>query len=823
MAITYSRILSKRSCVNTLTALASLLIVALQPVAAQSNANALNQLLKTNPALASQLSPAVNDSLQQLLHNRQSQPSRSDTTTTVDSAPADSIIQPKRSIYQKLFAGQTIHPDSLMRTLDIFGHDIFARNTNTAISNETQAVPATYAIGPGDELIVSLWGRLNEEHRLSVDRNGSIKLPYIGPQSVAGLSFGQMEKVVGEKLQTIEGVKVNITMGRLRSIPVYVIGEVQRPGMYTVSALSSITSLLFAAGGPNANGSLRTIELRRGNKLVQKIDFYEFLMTGSLGSGLRLQPDDVLLVPVVRNMIAVAGNVRRSAIYEITGSTSLKDALTLAGGISPAAWTNRIQIERMFDNQYQTILDIKSETKGTIPNFTVRDGDVIKLFPVVDFNEQVVTLEGNVRRPGKFQLTPNMRLSDLITSYETLLPETYFTYAVIERFDAPSYLARVIPFNIQAILNDATHPDNLTLQSRDRVIVYHQDFFEPDRSVTIEGSITNPGKFKLLENMKIRDLILQAGGLNDEASPIRGELYRRQLNGEQVTTEKISFSVEQAMTNHPDHNLPLRKSDRLYIRQKRGWEAERTVFLGGEFNYPGRYVIYEGESLAELIDRAGGFAVDAYVDAAVFTRQSVRELETKRKEEYLQTLESNILQTAAALAASGESAEIRTIMEQQMRMAEKMRELKPQGRVIIDLSDNDALESFLLETDDFLFVPKRHNTVTVIGEVFNPATFAVDNNSDRTDTYLRKTGGLKQSADKKSIYIITANGSVVSQKMTKVKRYNLKPGDVVVVPQKIDVNQGYRAFIQTLDVISKLVTITNNTASTVFYARELLK
>ncbi|MBD3239511.1 MAG: hypothetical protein GF331_02925, partial [Chitinivibrionales bacterium] len=705
---------------------------------------------------------------------------------------------------------------SVLSELTVFGQDVFRRRSGEQAAAAARfAVPASYPVGPGDDVVIMMWGRLNEEHRQTVDRNGSLNVPHIGPVTVAGLPFSVMQRTIVERLEAIEGVKASVTLGQLRSIQVYVMGEVNSPGMHTMSALANVTTALFAAGGATPMGSLRNIELRRYGKLVKRIDFYDFLLEGVEKGRYRLQPGDVIFVPVVKRMVAVAGNVRRSAIYEISAGNKLPDVLELAGGVSPGAWVNRIQIERMSKNTYQTVLDVNAPSVDSIPAFEIYDGDIIKVFPVVNLNENVVFLEGNVKRPGKYALSDGMRISDIVTDYDMLLPETYFVYAVVERFDPPSYLARIIPFNLQNVLESPGSGGDIALQSRDRILVYHRDYFEPDRSVSIDGAVTTPGKYKLLNNMHIRDLILQAGGLREDASMFRGELYRRSLDVDSVATTKIDFSVIGAMGDDPEHNILLHRFDRVYVRQKRGWQEQNTVTLSGEFVYPGTYVAFEGETLSELIERAGGFTEDAYLAAAIMVRPSVKQLEKKRLQEYVQQLERDIVQTSAMVAAEEAAGELETMLNQQLELLRKLRATEPVGRVVIDLANPKSYAAFLLENGDMLHVPKTQQTVSVIGEVYNPATFRYLNDRKQVRHYVELSGGLKPTGRKRDVYVIRANGSVVSRQMTRVMRYRLMPGDVVVVPQRVSYGSRFRRFSNTLDTILKLTTISQQASSTI--------
>jgi polysaccharide export outer membrane protein len=763
----------------------------------------------SNPAFAS------SDRMQQLLSDYQkkksgeiaakgAEPTAETADTSARQTPKDSSAE--LSMYESLLRGINVHPDSLLPRLSVYGYDVFSKaKPSTFAPVDFSSVPGDYPINASDEIVVLLWGRINEEYRLRVSRDGTINIPRIGPVSVAGLPFEAMQKNVLDRVGTMEGVQASVSMGELRSIGVYIVGEVASPGFYTVSSLSNVTNALFAAGGPTKRGSLRTIQLKRNGKAVATIDFYDFLLSGSDRSGLRLRSGDVIHVPIVQSMVAIAGNVRRSALYELKGKTSLADALELAGGLSPTAWTSRIQVERFMNNQFQAVLDVESKG-GKLPAFEVNDGDIIKLFPVLEKDKNTVYLSGNVFRPGKYEFKEGMKVTDLIPNAETLLPETYFDYGIILRKDPPSFLNRIVPFNLENALQSPASPDNLALQPKDEVVIYNKDFFEPDRSVAIEGAITKAGSYKLLDNMKLRDLILQAGGLRDDASPVRGELYRRTLKDKLVETNKIEFCVECAMNNDAGNNLVLLRADRVFIRKKMGWEDERTVTLKGQFMYPGSYVIFEGETLGDLIKRAGGFKDDAYLAASIVTRQSVRLLEEQRKKEYLQQLEINMLTLSSELAAKDKNAEAQAMLAQQMALKEKLDKVIPQGRVIIDLTKPEAYASFALEDSDMVYIPRTLNTVSVMGEVFNPATFTFNEKTVSPWFFIESAGGIKEGADKKRIYVVKANGSIVTSRMQKISSLRLEPGDAVVVPQKVRYAAPGKVFVDTMDAIFKIAS-----------------
>lgn len=735
-----------------------------------------------------------------------------DTLDSLSTDSTDSIDTNDLSVYQKLITGENIDPDSMLKDIDIFGYDLFNKlQPSTFTPTDAASVPADYPISAGDEINLLLWGRINEEYDLKVSRDGTINIPRIGPVSVANQTFNNMKKNITDRIEKIGGVNSAISMGKLRTIGVYIVGEVKTPGFYTVSALSNVTNALFYAGGPTHNGSLRNIQLKRNGKVITAIDFYDFLLSGNDRSNLRLQSGDVIIVPLAKEMAAVVGNVRRSALYELKGKTNLQNIIEIAGGITPAAWVNRIQIERFSNNRKKIVLDIDSINQK-FSRFEIMDGDIIKIYPVLEKDKNAVYLSGNVLRPGKYEFRDGMKITDIIPDYHSLLPETYFEYAIILRQEPPSFLNRIITFDLKQILEDPGSQQNILLQERDQIVIYNRDFFEPDRSVSIEGAVTKEGKYKLLNNMKIRDLILQAGGLSEEASPIRGELYRRASNNNEIiSTEKLDFSIESAMKDDPQHNLVLQKSDRVFIRSKKGWENERKVTLSGQFVYPGTYVLFEKETLGDLIKRAGGFKDDASLAAAVFSRKSIGELQKNYAQEYSKQTEMDILKLSTDAAAKLDPELVKRITDQQLSLTKKSDEEIVSGRVIIDLNDESNYGDFFLEDGDELHVPRISNIVSVVGEVFNPSTFKFETHNRKVSDVIETAGGMKKNADKRRVYVIKANGKIVTNKSIKILSSNLEPGDAVVVPQKIKYSKGFgesiKVVFETLGALTTVITL----------------
>jgi protein involved in polysaccharide export with SLBB domain len=758
---------------------------------------------------------------QDSIYNRNLSKQESTDTLLIGLSDSSSKIevQPKKkflSIYERIMQGEDIQPDSLLSSLPVFGYDVFKNSRpSTFAPGDNAAVPSDYPINTDDEIVIMLWGRLNEEYRLKVDRNGTINIPRIGPIHVAGLTFEGVKNAIIDRVGKIEGVNATVSAGSLRSIGVYLVGEVTSPGYYTISALSNVINALFAAGGPTKSGSLRNVQLKRSGKLITSFDFYDFLLSGQDKTGYRLQSGDVIMVPIVKSMAAIVGNVRRPALYETNEKITLDKFISLAGGMTPSAWTNKIQIERYSKNQNRIIIDLDSSA-NKLSSIEIHDGDIVKIFPILEKTDNTIYLSGNVLRPGKYEFKDGMRIRDVLTNYNSILPETYFDYAVIYRYEAPTYINNILTFNLGKVLENTSSEDNLLLKARDEIIVYHRDFFEPDRFVFIDGAVTNAGRYKLLDNMKIRDLILQAGGLKDEASPIRGELYRRQGTSlERISTTKIDFCVDCAMQDSSADNISLQRFDHLFIRSKMGWEEERTVILKGQIVYPGTYVLYEGETLGDLIKRAGGFRDDAYLAAAVFNRKSVKELEMKRIDEYGRQMETDIMKLSAELASKENSFDAKEVLGQQMALKDKLKAKDNAGRVVIDLSNENNYQDFALENGDSLFVPRNLYTVSVLGEVYNPSTFKFDPKRMTVSEYIEAAGGLKESSDKKHIYIIKANGSIVTKKSGKVLSAKLEPGDAVMIPQKIKYVNGHKIFVDSADAFFKIASAITTVISVI--------
>ena len=461
-------------------------------------------------------------------------------------------------------------PLEVKTQLTPFGYEIFKRGDLTP--PQDLPVASDYTIGPGDEVHLLLWGRVNKRFTLTVSRDGTVLLPQIGPLSVAGMSFEEMRKFLSREAENIVGTEVSVTMGRLRSIQVFVLGEVRRPGAYTVNAMSTLTNALIAAGGPTQIGSLRMVELKRSNNTIATMDFYDLLMKGDKSNDMWLRNGDVIFVPIVGPLVGIAGNVKRPAIYELQGETSLSRVLDLAGGIIPTAYLQQVQVERVEGNEKSIVVDINAGDEKIAETFTLQDADMVKVFSIVDRDVNAVYLYGNVKRPGKYELKEGMRLGDIVRDETELLEETYFDYALIKRLVPPSLEVELIPFHLGDLLFKESQEENRELMPQDSIYIFSKWLFQPRLKVHIEGEVRKKGTFDLEGNLTVKDLVLQAEGLTRSTSYGEYELYRTEPVTKEVNL--FTYNLSKAMTEDADHNPKLQDMDRVVIHSI--WERCRS-------------------------------------------------------------------------------------------------------------------------------------------------------------------------------------------------------------------------------------------------------
>ncbi len=608
--------------------------------------------------------------------------------------------------------------------------------------------------------------------------------------------------------------KMAVTMGRLRTIRVYVVGEAQAPGSYSLSSLSTVINALFAAGGPSKNGTLRKVQLLRNTESRVTIDLYDFLLGGDKSKDTRLQDGDTIFIPLIGPVVGVAGNVKRAAIYEMSKPMNLAEVLQMAGGITYAGWLQRVQVERVDRHEKRIVadFDISGRTDTSkekqASDIMVQDGDVVKIFAISPLEQNVVNLEGHAARPGKYELKPGMRLRDIIHSYQDVGAEPDLEYGEIERLVEPDLHAEVIPFNLGRLL-EGSESENIELARFDTVRIFRWDE-RIKRSVSVSGLVFRPGQYRLIPGMKVSDLIDTAGGLAKNAYLKTAEITRRHISQQGMETEKIEIDLEKAIPGDPEHNIALQDYDHLIVRSIPELEFDRAATVSGEVRFPGTYPLRRGETLSSLLDRAGGYTLRAYLKGSVFTRDSAKTVQQQRMDEVIRQIEETILVDSDRAIGGALDEEAIKSGELQLKakkeILSKLRAAKIDGRVVIRLA---SLEEFRnskydlqLEKGDSLSIPETPGVVSVVGEVFNPTALLYE--KDRTVSYyLRKVGGLTEEANKKQLSIIRADGSVVSIAQKDAGKIDwdsgsnqwvfggfmsikLDPGDTIIVPRKMD-------------------------------------
>jgi protein involved in polysaccharide export with SLBB domain len=664
-------------------------------------------------------------------------------------------------------------PGVVSTKLTQFGYDIFQTPVSTFAPVTNVPIGQDYVVGPGDSFTVTLWGRVNVQYSVMVNRSGEITLPEVGVLKIWGLTFAKLQDYLqNEFSRKYTDFKLAVTMDRLRTIRVYVVGEVRTPGSYTLSSLSTLINALFAAGGPSKNGTLRDIRLLRNAEMAETIDLYDFLLGGDKSKDIQLQDGDTIFIPLIGPVVGVAGNVKRPAIYETTKPMTLAEVLDLAGGVTFAGWLQRVQVERVENHKKRVAVDfdISEQTdvtkKHLVEDTIVKDGDVVKVFSVSGVAQNVVYLDGHVVRPGIYELKPRMKLRDIIDSYAALQQQPNLEYGEIVRLVEPDLHPTVISFNVGKLL-EGDESENIELRQFDTIRVFRWDE-RIAKSVTVSGLVYRPGQYRLIPDMKISDLIDVAGGLKKNAYLKTAEITRWYITQDGMITEKIDIDLEKALTGVSEQNITLQDYDHLIVRPIPELEFDRIATIYGEVRFPGDYPVQRGETLSSLIERAGGFAERAYLKGAVFTRESAKDIQRQRMDELIRQIEESLL-TRTDQAISG-------------------------------ALDKETVEA--QETTLKLYIPETPGIVSVVGEVFNPASLLYQKDNT-VGYYLNKVGGMTKEADKKQLSVIKADGSVISMAQrnrgliswdSENNRWlfggfmsiKLDPGDTIVVPRKMD-------------------------------------
>jgi protein involved in polysaccharide export with SLBB domain len=634
---------------------------------------------------------------------------------------------------------QTFLAQSVGRVLPMYGYNLFSRSPSTFAPVSNIPVPQDYLIGPGDEIVLTAWGQVDIDLRVIVDRNGDINLPKVGIVNVTGIKYQDLERYLKNRIgRVFRNFKLSVSLGKLRSLQVFVVGQAKRPGVYTVSSLSTLINTLFASGGPSHNGTMRHIQLKRAGKIVTELDMYELLIKGDKSKDVALLSGDVIYIPPIGHLAAISGSVKNPAIYELMDDKiTLASLLDLSGGFTTTAAGQKVLLERIADHSVRKVEEFQLDDQGLTR--LIRDGDLVQVSSIDAHFDNAVTLRGSVASPGRYPWKEGMRVSDLIPSVDDLITPEYWArqnnafrvdpssvgmlrtqikrnqneinwdYAVVERLKKDEMTTALLPFNLGKAIGGKDAENNLLLQPGDVITIFSTD----------------------------------------------------------------------------DIQVPAAKRS-VYVR------------LEGEFNYAGVYKALPGETLRQLVARIGGVTPQAYLFGSELTRDATRQMQQKRLDEIINRLEADIQRNAAQSSSAALTKEDidanKAQIASQTALIAKMRQVKATGRIVMDMPEQNPqlkdLPDIVLEDGDRLYIPAPASTVSVMGTVYNQNAFFYKRGHSVSD-YLSKAGGPTRDGDEADVYLVRADGVVFSSRQggsifSGFGGREAMPGDTIVVPEKLE-------------------------------------
>ncbi|HHF2880050.1 TPA: SLBB domain-containing protein [Vibrio diabolicus] len=790
-----------------------------------------------------------------------------------------------------------------------FGLDLFAGSPSTFAPISDVPVPANYTVGAGDEIIVQLFGKENETHRLRVNRAGTINFPSLGPVNVAGMHFSDVRDSLTQRVkEQMIGVRSDISLGELRTMQVFVMGDAYKPGAYTVSALTTISQAIYYSGGFGESGALRDIQLKRDGKIIRKLDMYDLLLKGDASNDVRLLPDDVVLIGSVNDTVSIEGEINRPAIYEVKAGETYQQLIQMAGGFTANAHVEQLEIKRYASHGAREALTLDFN-KTQDRQSKVKNGDAIKILKKSEELTRYVQIEGDVRHPGYVEWRNGLRVADLFKSVDSAFNSTAdVNYAVVVREINPQRDIEVFQLSLANAILSLGSRDNLQLQSRDRILVFNrfnnedldtlatqeavskaktleqaqeqaeleqqkeqevmsssvavshsengmlnnqnateqakpakiifrgkeitEEDFEKLKQNTrrtllapvllqlqqqsrlglapqiaeVFGEVKHPGRYPITPRMTVSTLIEAAGGLTYNAFTINAELARTAINSadERAYIDVERIDLRKAIQGSASDDAIIVGRDRLNILEKPNVKLQSTVTLQGEVRFPGTYTVRQGETLNELLERAGGLTEFAHPQGAIFTREALRLQEQKLLNQYAADMRKETAKKT--FRADSNIGSVISDPEKTLAFVEEASRSKALGRMVVQLNrilKGERSADFMLEDGDFLFVPTFRNTVSIMGEVQVPITYLLDNKLD-VDDYLNKAGGAKKQADEDRIFVVRADGSVYkpsSGYWFGNNKEELKAGDTIVVPIDTD----YRDALSTWTAATQIL------------------
>jgi polysaccharide biosynthesis/export protein len=843
---------------------------------------------------------------------------------------------------------EKIQKQVVQAELEQFGYELFSETPTTFAPVEGIPVPPDYIIGPGDTFILQIYGPTDVEYRLVVTREGKLLIPEVGDIQVAGLTFEEAKFTLNDKISKLRiGVKTVVTLADLHTIQVMMVGEVVRPGAYTVSGLSSLLNTLITTGGIKRTGTLRNIQVRRQNKVVATMDIYQVLLKGIDESNIYLRHGDVIFVPPIGRTIGAAGEVHRPAIYELKNENTVDEVLALAGGLLPTAAADKSHIERITKTGLRTLVAANLDANGG--QLAVKNGDLIRVFPVLNKMEGVVLLTGHVLVPGGFQWQAGMRISDLIPSTSILRQSAEYDVALVQREIPSTKRLEARYFDLGKVLSNAANKENIVLSPRDQVMIFdthsprgnqvadmvrklktqatafdppqifdlrgylrhpgeyplqagmrlldainvsggvqvgtdtrysllvrkdqrtrkiefiqlslaeasanprgdHNPVIKPEDRiyvfdaqvdrveliksdiellksqtgygelspiVRIAGKVVKPGTYPMVPGMRIRDLVMAAGGMKEDAFGLSASLSRHELvDGEFSKTDNVSVKLTSSGPHGFNANTILHPYDHLVLREKPEWVTKpKLVKIEGEVLYPGEYQAGKRETLCSLVQRAGGFTEDAYLFGSVFLRESVRQREQEAMDRIYNQLDDLLVDVHISPGyEKDQKLPVNKNAQDIHRVINQLDKPEAVGRMVIDVEtavkNCDETADLVLEDGDRLIVPKYKEEVSVVGQVYYPTSHQYRADRAAYD-YVNLSGGTKEFAGREHIYIVQANGEVMTARSSNSSwgwlgspaNVNVTPGSTVYVPLSVDRINGREFTESWVELVYKL-------------------
>ena len=642
---------------------------------------------------------------------------------------------------------------------EIFGHDIFQSDKLSFEPNQNIATPSSYVLGPGDEVLIDVYGTSQSSKKYAVSPEGTIIVEKIGPVTVAGLTVDQAQARVSAKMgQHYQGSSIKLTVGQTRTVVVNVLGEVINPGTYTLSAFSTVFNALYLAGGVTDIGTLRNIKVSRGGKIISKIDVYDYILNGKLTGNVLLQDNDAIIVGAYDALVSVRGEIKRPMYYEMKEGESLKAVLEYAGGFKSVANKKSDSIERHTTDG----LTVHTIDEWDFPSFAVQDGDVVIARGIIARYQNMVEVSGSVFYPGHYEISNECNsVRTLIEKAGGVKENAYTNLIVLFRMNE-NRTRKAMSIDLANIMNEKA-PD-IILENEDSIVVSSDEEITRARKYHIFGPIAKAGEYPYVENMTLEDAIVAAGGLREEALLSNIEIARRiQYTDERDSTfntkaKIFTFNIENGLLVKEGQNFALKPFDVITIKKDPNFADVSVVFIGGEVKYPGNYSLKNREErLSDLIKRAGGLTEAGFAEGTRFTRA----LMPNERERAIQLLE---------IAHSSDSIDIEKIT------------IKDRYSVGVDLvtamKNPGSTKDIILRSGDQIVIPQRDNTVRISGDVLYPNTVPFVEKK-RASYYINQAGGVSSKGHRSKAFIIYANGQV-----SRVKNGHVEPGCEIVIPTR---------------------------------------